>query len=115
MVNSKLTKDFALNLLRRVPAENGFYFYNAIDTPINIAAYSLIEFLDKLKETEHASLEFHLSRGDFENWIRMLGDETLAKQIATQRQKELSGELLRKRLLALLRLRIGRLNRAANL
>ncbi len=55
-----------------------------------------------------------MNRGDFENWIRTLGDEPLTKQIQNLGRKKLVGEALRKRLLQILQLRYGRLRRPAS-
>ena len=40
------------------------------------------------------SVEFHLTRGDFENWIRFLGDADLASQIEGLRVGNLPREQL---------------------
>jgi hypothetical protein len=46
-----------------------------------------------------ASLEFHVYRGDFANWVRdVLNDEPLADDFEDARQQELKGEGLRKRI-----------------
>lgn len=113
MSQEKMTKESATHILRNVSEGDGFNFYKSIDTPIGIKARSLIDFLEHLKGVEPSSLEFHMSRGDFENWIKMLGDVTLAKQIGSLKNKGLTAEELRKRLLLLIRLRVGRLRKIA--
>ncbi len=43
------------------------------------------------------SLEFHLYRGDFENWFRTtLNDEVFADELATIKKTDLKGEELKK-------------------
>jgi hypothetical protein len=113
MPQEKVTKEVANNILRNVSEEEGFNFYTSIDTPIGIKARSLVEFVDLLKDVEPSSLEFHTARGDFGNWIKMLGDETLAKQIESLKYKALPVEELRKRIMLLTRLRIGWLRKIA--
>jgi hypothetical protein len=54
------------------------------------------------------SVEFHMSRGDFEKWIRSLGDDALARNLAKLRKKGLGGEDLRARLRDTVGKRLGR-------
>jgi hypothetical protein len=110
----KVTNEMAINILRRVPEEQAFNFYESIDTPTGMAARSLAEFLDILKRVGPSSVEFHTARGDFENWARMLGDETLAKQMGSLKGKGLPADEVRRRLLLVIRLRVGRLRKIAS-
>jgi len=105
------SKDQANKILGEVPVEQAFYFYSDIGTKTGKSARSLDEFLDQIKTIESASLEFHIQRGDFENWIKMLGDETLSKQIENIKKANLQSETLRKRLLQVMRLRYGSLKK----
>jgi len=107
-------KEQAKRILREVPTEKAFHFYSDIGAKTGALAKSLGEFLHLIGSVELRSIEFHLSRGDFENWIRMLGDETLARQLAKVRLEKLSGDQLRKRLLQILRLRYGLLRKFAS-
>jgi uncharacterized protein DUF5752 len=88
-------KELPGNILRSVPPQNAFYFYRAIGAPTGAAARNLPDFLGIINTIDITSLQFHLSRGDFENWIKMLGDNTLAKQIGDLKGKKLRGEDLR--------------------
>jgi len=56
--------------------------------------------LRKLSKKEDAnSLEFHLYRGDFENWIsEILGDKELAEEISELRKLNLKGKNLQDQL-----------------
>ena len=92
---SKILKEITGNILRSVPPQNAFYFYRAIGAPTGAAARNLSDFLGIINTIDITSLQFHLGRGDFENWIKMLGDNTLAKQIGDLRGKSLRGEDLR--------------------
>jgi hypothetical protein len=97
-----------------VPAEKAFYFYRDVGARTGAIAKSLGEFVNLAGSVELRSIEFHLSRGDFEKWIQMLGDETLARQLARLKLEKLSGDQLRKRLLQILRLRYGLLRKLAS-
>jgi Family of unknown function (DUF5752) len=63
--------------------------------PTGAAARNLTDFLGIINTIDITSLQFHLGRGDFENWVKMLGDNTLAKQLAGLKEKKLRGEELR--------------------
>jgi hypothetical protein len=102
----------ANNVLRTVPDENGFHFYQSVDAPLGLKANSLEQFSQELQTVDPSSIRFHLSRQDFENWITMLGDPTLAKQISTLRSKKLSDAELKKQLVRVVRLRLSKLGKA---
>jgi len=89
-----LTKEFASKVLSRVPVKNGFYFYTSAGNPTGAIACTLGEFSDRVKSLPAVTIEFHLARGDFENWVRFLGDDDLAQQITALRAENLSGETL---------------------
>jgi Family of unknown function (DUF5752) len=103
---TKILKNVASNILRSVPPQNAFYFYRAIGAPTGAAARNLPDFLGILNRIDLASLQFHLGRGDFENWLKMLGDDTLAKQIAALKDKKLRGEDLRMQLVDTVKTRL---------
>jgi len=102
----------ASNVLRSVPPQNAFYFYRAIGTPTGAAARNLPDFLGVLNTIDLASLQFHLGRGDFENWVKMLGDNTLAKQLAGLKEKKMHGEDLRLQLVDIVKARIDTLQKS---
>ena len=88
----------AANILRSVPPQNAFFFYRALGAPTGAAARNVTDFLGIINTIDITSLQFHLGRGDFENWIKMLGDNTLAQQLAGLKEKKLRGEDLRAQL-----------------
>jgi hypothetical protein len=62
-------------------------------------AASLEEFKNKVGEVNETSLEFHLKRGDFGNWItKVLEDPELAEKMRELRELKLAGDSLRERL-----------------
>jgi Family of unknown function (DUF5752) len=108
---TKILKNVASNILRSVPPQNAFYFYRAIGAPTGAAARNLPDFLGVINSIDVTSLQFHLGRGDFENWLKMLGDDTLAKQIATLKDRKLRGEDLRIQLVHTVKARLDSLQK----
>lgn len=58
-------------ILRNVAREEAFYFFTSIGNYTGQSASSLEEFLQKIKDMNIKSLEFHLFREDFERWISL--------------------------------------------
>jgi hypothetical protein len=109
---NKILRNIASNVLRSVPPQNAFYFYRAIGAPTGAAARNLPDFLGVLNTIDLTSLQFHLGRGDFENWVNMLGDSSLAKQIAGLKEKKVRGEDLRLQLVDIVKARIDTLQKS---
>jgi len=92
----------ALKELTPIPEGKEFHFYKGIDQPTGLSAKSLKSFRDILKEIDAEALEFHTYRGDFENWITAIfNDSTLANEIAGLKKTKLTGERLRNKILGL--------------
>jgi Family of unknown function (DUF5752) len=108
---TKMLRNAAASILRSVPPQDAFYFYRAIGAPTGAAARNLTDFLGIINTIDITSLQFHLGRGDFENWIKMLGDNTLAKQLSGLKEKKLRGEELRSELVDAVKTRIGTLQK----
>ena len=82
--------------MRKASKEKAFYFFTSIGNYTGEKARSLEEFLEKIKEIDIKSLEFHLYRGDFERWIReVLGIKELAEKMDEIQKLNLKGETLR--------------------
>jgi len=91
-----------------VPDDLEFQFYMAIGQPTGTVAKSLKEFYDVTKTIDAGSLEFHIRRGDFGNWVMaVFKDEALASEFEGVRQSELCGEGLRKRIMSLIEKHYG--------
>jgi predicted transcriptional regulator len=83
-----------------VPENMGFHFYTQIGYPTVYSAQSLAEFYRLTEQIGADSLEFHLYRGDFENWLKdAFGDEKLADDFEEIKNTNLKGEALRKEIL----------------
>jgi predicted transcriptional regulator len=86
-----------------VPKEMGFHFYYGINQPTDFTAQTLEEFYRFIKQVRVDSLEFHLYRGDFENWLKeAFKDPELANEIGGIKAAGLKGEDLRAELLKVL-------------
>jgi hypothetical protein len=94
----EITKEKAAAIIGYIPHDKAFNFYVTVGKPLSIHAHSLRDFANKLDRADIVSVEFHMQRGDFENWFRGLGDEELAKKTALLKKKNVSGEDLRKQL-----------------
>jgi predicted heme/steroid binding protein len=87
------------NVSKTVTPDKIFYFYEGISKYTGKNAASLKEFGEKVKEVNEKSLEFHLQRRDFENWISGgLKEDELAKQVSEIRESNTKGRELRERL-----------------
>ena len=88
--------------------EMSFHFYVDVDKPLGFSAQSLTEFYRFIKQVTADSLEFHLYRGDFENWLReVCKDPELAVAVGNLKADELKGEALRNALLKAIDARYG--------
>ena len=94
----EVTKEKAVTILAYAPHDRAFNFYATLDKPLSLHAHSLRDFANKLDKADVTSIEFHLKRGDFEAWFKMLGDEELLKKTSILKKKNVSGEDLRKQL-----------------
>jgi hypothetical protein len=79
-----------------VSSEMSFNFYVEIDKPMGFTAHSLEEFYRFVKQVVVDSIEFHLYRGDFENWLKdVCKDLELAEAFGALKTEGLKGEDLR--------------------
>ena len=87
----------AVKVVESLPASLKFEFYFALGKPVGMSALSIKEFHDVVGNVDVVSLEFHVGRGDFENWLRnAVGDASLADDFVKIRKAELKGEDLKK-------------------
>jgi alpha-amylase len=101
-------------ILRRLPTDHGFTFFHAFARPTTVTAHDLVEFAAALSKAPVRSVQYHVERGDFERWIsQVLGDNTLAEQLASLAREGIPGERLRKRLIGLVKTRVKQLQASA--
>jgi predicted transcriptional regulator len=97
-----------LKAFTQVPRDMEFHFYTGIGQPTGFAAKSLKDFYEIVKQVAVDSLEFHLYREDFENWMKTaLKDALFADEFAKMRKAELKGENLRKEIIKAAEARYG--------
>jgi len=83
-----------------------FNFYTELDQPAGVSAGSVKEFRDLALKVNETSLEFHLYRGDFENWFSTaVSDSIFAAELAKIKKRNLKGEDLRKAIVNMLEAR----------
>jgi hypothetical protein len=93
----------ASQIFRRLPKERDFYFFTSVGNYTGKSAASFEEFLERIKQVDIKSLEFHLCRGDFEKWIaEILEDKELAEETLNLRDIMPTRDILRKRLVAII-------------
>ena len=93
----------ALKAYEPVPLDNHFIFYTGVSQPLGASAGSLKQFYDVAKTVDAASLEFHVGRGDVENWIRTtINDAAFADMIASIKETAMKDEDLRKAILSIM-------------
>jgi alpha-amylase len=81
-----------------IAANEPFLFYTSSgeESFTGIKAWSLMGLIDALEKVTIKSLEFHNSRGDFEEWARLsLRDEELSAKFENVRSSKVKGESLR--------------------
>ena len=88
-------KERVETILREVPAERAFYFYTDYGKYTGTYARSLEEFAETLEKISVESIRFHLRRGDFQVWIRDLGDPGLAEALDSIDEPNLNDRELR--------------------
>jgi hypothetical protein len=93
-----ITKEKAQNILAYAPHDKAFNFYSNIDSPLNLHAHSIRDFANKIVKVDNNSIQFHIQRGDFEAWFKSIGDQETAKKISLLKQRNVTGEDLRKQL-----------------
>ena len=98
----------ALKISTQISEETAFHFYVGVDKPLGFSARSIEEFYRLVKQACSDALDFHLYRGDFENWLRqVVCDDGLAGEAADFKAAGLNGENLRKALLKAIDSRYG--------
>ena len=95
---SETSKECAKALMTQTSHEKAFHFYTGLEKPLNLYANGLPDFSDKISQVDAGVLEFHVCRGDFENWFASFGDAELAKKMALLKGTGIHGEQLRTRL-----------------
>jgi hypothetical protein len=110
----KIGRNEATNVLRTVTPDKDFTFYRDYGQPLGVTSRSLDELAASVKTIEPSSVKFHVEEGDFENWFTMLGDKSLASQVAVLRDKNISPDKLRKKVSSMVNKRVEQLHKIAS-
>jgi len=108
---TRIDKAHATKILSHLSADKAFHFYTGMHEYLGVHANSLSDFCDKVEKVSVKSVEFHVSRRDFENWFKSLGDAELAKKMSVIHGMNLRGEDLRKKVHEVAKLRLEELKR----
>ncbi|MCL5036059.1 MAG: DUF5752 family protein [Chloroflexi bacterium] len=82
--------------------EKAFHFW-VPGKYLGLKANSLSQFIDIIHYVDQEAVEYHMTRGDFANWIEYeLSNPGLAEKLRALKEEQLPGEELRKKLLKLL-------------
>src|SRR6267143_4184085 len=113
MAGKNIRRSEEVDALRTVTPDKAFYFYREVGQPLGATAKSVGEFAAIVKGIDPASVRFHVERGDFESWFRMLGDKSLAGQVAALRGKNISPDELRGKVSRMVSARVARSRKVA--
>jgi hypothetical protein len=83
-------------------ASPGFYFYADEEKYTGYSAHNIEEFAEAIKNVSLQSIEFHLEREDFENWLNYIDHKELAQQFKIARETIQTGDELKQNLIDLL-------------
>jgi H+-transporting ATPase len=108
------TNNEATNVLRTVTPDKAFNFYRDYGQPLGVTSRSLDELAASVKSIEPSSVRFHVEEGEFENWFAMLGDKSLASQVAALRGKNISPDKLREKVSSMVGKRVEQLHKIAD-
>ena len=101
----------ASEILRTVPYDQSFLFFEDIGKYIGRQAVNLVDFCENMKTIDIKSVTFHFERGDYERWIReILHDAELARKLK-RIKKSNSGEELRNKILQTVKRRLYELQK----
>jgi DNA-binding Lrp family transcriptional regulator len=98
----------ALKVFTPAAEGKGFRFYFGIDRPSEFATESLGDFYKIIRQIDVESIEFHLYRGDFQNWLQQVfAEPELTADFNRIKDEDLKGEALREALLGVLDRKYG--------
>jgi len=97
-VKPNVSRVDASEILRTVPPDQSFLFFEDVGKYTGRLAANLADFCEKIKMIDIKSVTFHFERGDYERWIReTLHDAELARKL--KRMTKATGEELRNKIL----------------
>jgi len=110
-MRANISRVNASDILRTVPPDQSFLFFEDIGKYTGRLAANLTDFCENIKTIDIKSVKFHAVRGDYERWIReTLHDTELARKLKRMK-KSGSGEQLRNKILQSVRKRLNELQK----
>ena len=110
MMHSRAGRLNAMEVLRTLPQNEAFNFFEDIDKYTGKSASNLVEFCEMTKSVNKKSIAFHFKRHDFERWAKeTLCDPVLAGRISNIKESK-SEEKLRAQIHKVSKNRLGELN-----
>ena len=91
----EVNSENAKTILADLSQGKAFHFYAGLGKPLSLRACGLQDFCNKIPKVSSESIDFHMSRGDFEAWFASLGDIELAKKAELLKRKKIVGDKLR--------------------
>jgi len=113
MAGKNIRRSKEVDALGTVTPDKAFYFYREVGQPLGATAKSLGEFAAIVNAIDPYSIRFHVERKDFESWFWMLGDKSLAGQVAGLRGKNTSPDELRGKVSSMVKTRVDQLGKIA--
>ena len=110
-MKANVSKVNASEILRTVPPDQSFLFFEDVGKYIGRQAVNLVDFCENMKTIDINSVTFHFERGDYERWIReTLHDAELARRLK-RINKSISGEEIRNKILQTVKRRLYELQK----
>lgn len=110
-MKANVDKTSASEILRTVPPDQAFLFFEDIGKYTGKLATNLTDFHKNIKTINTKSVTFHFKRGDFEKWVnKILHDATLARRIK-RIKKSHSGKELRDKISLIVKKRLEELQK----
>lgn len=111
-MDSRAVRANATEVLRSLPENEAFYFFEDMDKYTGKSASNLAEFCKMTKSVDKNSIRFHFKRHDFERWIKeTLRDPLLARRISSIKEPR-SEEKLRNQIHRVSKKRLKELNKS---
>ncbi|MDR0461684.1 MAG: hypothetical protein LBH62_09760 [Nitrososphaerota archaeon] len=91
-----ITKEEAKKIMAYTPHDKAFNFHVNADTSLHMHAHSLQDFANKIVRIDLKTIEYHMCKGEFENWFKCLGDQELTKKAVIIKERKITGEKLQR-------------------
>jgi alpha-amylase len=91
-----------------LPSDKAFYFYRVTGEYTGFAAHSIREFIEILEKVPGDSILYHLRKGDYQSWLRIIfGLDTIADKLDELAKQQIDAETTRKEIIKTIRKELG--------